>query len=265
MNIKAHVYVAKMRIQTMMAYRVDTWTFTIMQCLMMVAVGFFWRAVYGDTAVSHGVSGQMMITYTVVSMLMNSLYYMGVEDQIADAVKSGSIATDMIKPINLFSMYFSQDMGNIIYNFFFSTVPMFIVAVLIFGLPVPYSYGHFALFLASFILGYGINWLFSAVFAMLSFTAIDLGPVFSIKYHFVNMLSGSMIPLWFFPQWLRNAMYCLPFVYMYQEPLSIYIGKYSVRECAPKLLIQGVWLVGLFIVFMFAQKRATSRVMVQGG
>lgn len=265
MNFKAYRYIAKMRIQTMMAYRVDTWTFMIMQCLMMVAIAFFWRAVYGDTEASHGVTGDMMITYTVVSMLMNSLYYMGVEDKISDAVKSGSIATDMIKPINLFSMYFAEDMGNIIFNFIFSTVPMFVVALVIFGLPVPASGMHFLLFFASFMLGYGINWLFSAVFAMLSFTAIDLGPVFSIKYHFVNMLSGAMIPLWFFPEWLRNAMYCLPFVYMYQEPLSIYIGKYTVDECIIKLGIQTAWLIGLAVIFVFAQKRATSRVMVQGG
>lgn len=263
--MKAYIYVAKMRFQSMMAYPVDTWTFTIMQCLMMLAVGFFWRAVYGSTETAHGVSGDSMIIYTVVSMLINSLYYMGVEDYISDAVKSGSIATDMMKPINLFSLYLAQDIGSIGFNFVFSTIPMFIVGALIFGLPVPASGLHFALFLASFVLGYTINWLFSATFAMLSFTALDLGPVFSIKYHFVNMLSGAMIPLWFFPEWLANAMYCLPFVYMFQEPLSIYIGKYEIAECLPKLGIQAAWAAGLLVVFLFAQKRATNRVMVQGG
>lgn len=265
MNFKAYRYVAKMSIQTMMAYRVDTWTFMLFQCLMMVAVGFFWQAVYGGTEASHGVTGDMMITYTVISMLMSSLYYMGVEDRVTEAVKSGSIATDMIKPVNIFSMYFAGDMGNIVFNFIFSTIPMFIVAVLIFGLPVPASGIHFLLFFLSFVLGYGINWLFSAVFSMISFTAIDLGPVFSIKYHFVNMLSGSLIPLWFFPEWLRNGLYFLPFVYMYQEPLSIYIGKYAIEECLVKLGIQAAWLVGLALIFAFAQKRATRRVLVQGG
>ena len=198
-------------------------------------------------------------------MLMNSLYYMGVEDRIADSVKSGSIATDMIKPINLFTLYFAEDIGNIIFNLFFSTIPMFIVAVLIFGLPVPASAEHFWLFFASFILGYGINWAFSATFALISFSAIDLGPVFSIKYHFVNMLSGAIIPLWFFPEWLRDAMYFLPFVYMFQEPLSMYIGKYTPEECLAKLGIQAVWFAGLMIIFAFAQSRATRRVLVQGG
>lgn len=263
--MKAYIYVAKMRIQTMMAYRVHVWTFLLMQSLLMIAVGFFWRAVYGDTEAVHGVSGNVMITYTVVSMIMSALYYMGVEDRVSDAVKSGSIATDMIKPINLFKLYFAEDVGNIIFNLFFSALPMFVVAVLIFGLPVPASTEHFWLFLASFILGYGINWTFSATFSMIAFTAIDLGPVFSIKYHFVNMLSGAIIPLWFFPEWLRNVLYYLPFVYMFQEPLSMYIGKYTPEECLSKLGIQAAWFVGLLIILIFAQNRATRRVLVQGG
>ncbi|MGN0649588.1 MAG: ABC transporter permease [Oscillospiraceae bacterium] len=263
--MKAYIYVVKMRIQTMMAYRLDAWSMMIMQCLLMAAVGFFWQAVYGGTQAAHGVTGDMMITYTEISMLIGSLYYMGVEDRISDAVKTGSIATDMIKPINLFKLYFAEDMGNIIFNLFFCTIPMFIVAVLIFGLPVPASAEHFWLFLASFVLGYAINWFFSAAFAMIAFTAIDLGPVFSIKYHFVNMLSGAIIPLWFFPEWLRSALYFLPFVYMYQEPLSMYIGKYTPEECLVKLGIQAAWLAGLAIIFVFAQSRATRRVMVQGG
>lgn len=263
--MKAYIYAAKMSMQTMMAYRAQVWTFILMQSLLMAAVGFFWRAVYGDTETAHGVSGDMMITYTVVSMLMSSIYYMGVEDRVADAVKSGSIATDMIKPINLFSLYFAEDIGNIIFNLFFSTIPMFIVALLIFGLPVPASAEHFWLFFASFILGYGINWTFSATFSLMAFTAIDLGPVFSIKYHFVNMLSGALIPLWFFPEWLQNVLYFLPFVYMFQEPLSMYIGKYTPGECLVKLGIQAVWFVGLLLIFIFAQSRATRRVLVQGG
>lgn len=233
--MKAYIYVAKMRIQTMLAYRLHVWTYLIMQCLMMAAIGFFWRAVYGDAEAAHGVTGDMMITYTVISMLMNSLYYMGVEDRIADSVKSGSIATDMIKPINLFSLYFAEDIGNIIFNLFFSTIPMFIVAVLIFGLPVPASAEHFWLFLASFLLGYGINWTFSATFALISFSAIDLGPVFSIKYHFVNMLSGAIIPLWFFPEWLRDAMYFLPFVYMFRSRLVCTSGNTPPRNALQSL------------------------------
>lgn len=263
--MKAYLYIARTRMQAMLAYRFQVWTYIIMQCLMMIAVAFFWRAVYGGTEVSHGVTGDTMITYTVVSTLMGSLYWMGVEDRITDAIKSGSIATDMIKPINLFTLYLAEDIGTIAVNFFISTLPLFIVGVLLFGLPVPASGGHFLLFLLSYILGWGINWTFSALFALMSFSAIDMGPAFAIKYHFVNMLSGAVIPLWFFPEWLQKALYCLPFVYMFQEPLSMFIGKYDIGECLIKLGIQAVWFIALTLIFVFAQKRATRRILVQGG
>lgn len=251
--------------QTMLAYRYEVWMYMIMQCLMMVSIGFFWKSVYGETAMTHDVTVQGMVTYTVISTLMGSLYYMGVEDRITDAVKSGSIASDMIKPINLFSFYLAEDMGNLAISFFQSTVPLFVVGVLVFGLPTPASPLHFVLFLLSFILGYGINWAFSALFAMISFTAIDVGPAFSIKYHFVNLLSGAIVPIWFFPQWLQIGVQCLPFVYMFQTPLSIYIGKYDTLECLKMLGIQAIWLIILAAVFIFASKRVTKRVLVQGG
>lgn len=263
--MKTYLYIAKLRMQTMLAYRMEVLTYTIMQALIMLSVGFFWKAAYGGAEAAHGVTGNSMITYTVISALMGSMYYMGVEDRIADAVKSGSIATDMIKPVNLFGMYLAEDMGNLVICFFRSTLPIFIVALVIFGLPVPASAQHFLLFLPSFALGYGINWTFSALFAMISFTAIDLGPAFSVKYHFVNMLSGALVPIWFFPEWLKMAVNCLPFVYMFQTPLGIYIGKYSVSESLLALGVQAVWFTVLTAMVVFAQKRIEKRVLIQGG
>lgn len=263
--MKTYLYIAKLRMQTMLAYRMEVLTYTIMQALIMLSVGFFWKAAYGGTEVAHGVSGNSMITYTIISAIMGSMYYMGVEDRISDAVKTGSIATDMIKPVNLFGMYLAEDMGNLVICFFRSTLPIFIVALFIFGLPVPASAQHFLLFIPSFVLGYGINWTFSALFAMIAFTAIDLGPAFSVKYHFVNMLSGAMIPIWFFPTWLRTVVNCLPFVYMFQTPLGIYIGKYNISESLQALGIQAIWLAVLTVIVIIAQKRIEKRVLVQGG
>lgn len=263
--MKTYLYIAKLRMQTMLAYRFEVFTYMVMQCLMMVAIGFFWKAAYGDTEAAYNVTGSAMITYTVISTLMGSLFYMGVEDRIADSVKSGSIATDMIKPVNLFGMYLAEDMGNLVICFFRSTIPLFIVGILVFGLPHPASAEHFLIFLLSFILGYGINWTFSALFAMISFTAIDLGPAFSVKYHFVNMLSGAIIPIWFFPKWLQTTVNCLPFVHMFQTPLGIFIGKYTIDESLRALGIQAIWLAAFTVILVLANKRMSKRILVQGG
>ena len=251
--------------QTMLAYRFEVWSYLVLQILMMIAIGYFWRAVYAGVDISHDVSVQGMTTYTVISALVSSLSYMGVEDRITEAVKSGSIATDMIKPINLFSLYLAEDMGSLVISLFRSALPILVVGALLFGLPVPASGGHFGLFLLSFALGYGINWAFSATFAKLAFSAISLGPAFSVKYHFVNLLSGAIIPIWFFPHWLQVTLQWLPFVHIFQTPLSIYIGKYDMGTCLEMVGIQALWLLALGVLFYYAQRRATRRVLVQGG
>ena len=52
---------------------------------------------------------------------------------------------------------------------------------------------------------------------------------------------------------------------MFQAPLSIYIGKYSINESLNALAIQAIWFVALTLLLIFAQRRATKRVLVQGG
>ena len=125
----------------MLAYRFEVWSYLVLQILMMIAIGYFWRAVYAGVDISHDVSVQGMTTYTVISALVSSLSYMGVEDRITEAVKSGSIATDMIKPINLFSLYLAEDMGSLVISLFRSALPILAVGALLFGLPVPASGG----------------------------------------------------------------------------------------------------------------------------
>ena len=39
--MKTYLYIAKLRMQTMLAYRMEVLTYTIMQALIMLSVGFF--------------------------------------------------------------------------------------------------------------------------------------------------------------------------------------------------------------------------------
>ena len=81
----------------------------------------------------------------------------------------------------------------------------------------------------------------------------------------IRLLSGSIIPIWFFPAGVAKVLSCLPFVYIYQLPLSIYIGRGDRVEHLWQMQIQFVWLLVLTGIFFFAQHRITRKVMVQGG
>lgn len=265
MNIKAYYYIYKTRIQKSLAYRFDVYGNIIMQCIIMFASAFFWRALYVGQTVVQGVDVSSMFTYTIISTAM-SVFFMGdIEYRVMRSVEKGTIAVDMLKPVNLYSIFFFEDLGKITALFFQNVIPILLIGCIFITIPKPAGVGAFFLFLLSLSMAFLINWLIAACFSMWAFTAINMDPLLQVKKHLIRLLSGSIIPMWFFPKWLSSVLNCLPFVYIYQLPLDIYIGKEAMSNILPRLGIQALWVVILFTVFMILQKNATRKVMVQGG
>lgn len=264
-NWKAYFYVYKVRIQKALAYRFDVYGNIIGQCITMFAAAFFWKALYTGYDTVKGVQVGDMLTYTIVSSVLAQFFLINVESRVIQSVRKGSVATDMLKPINLYGLYFFEDLGYTTTLLFQNVLPILAIGCVFITIPTPDSLLAFLLFVPSVIVAYLINWLFAACFSTWAFTAIRLGPMLAIKFHIIRLLSGSIIPMWFFPEWLRDILNLLPFVYIYQLPLDIYIGKYDMDNILPRMGIQLVWLAVLCTLFLYLQKRVTKHVMVQGG
>lgn len=264
-NTDAFLYVYQTQIQKTLAYRFDVYGNIIMQCIIMFASSFFWKALYHKATVVQGVRVEEMLVYTVVSSMMSVFLMTGVEHRVIASIQRGTVASDMLKPINLFGIYFFEDLGTVTALIFQNVLPILIIGSIFIAVPAPASIWNFLLFLGSLLMAFFINWFLAACFAMWAFTAINMDPMVQVKKHLIRLLSGSIIPMWFFPDWLANILNVLPFVYIYQLPLDIYIGKYPFLELFPRLIIQFAWVVILFGLFAFLQKRVTKKVLVQGG
>lgn len=264
-NWKAYFYVYKVRIQKALAYRFDVYGNIIWQCIVMFSTAFFWKALYVGYDTVKGVQVEDMLTYTIVSSMMSLLFQINVESRVISSVRKGTVATDMLKPINLYGIYLFEDLGQTTAIFFQNVIPVFFIGSLFIAVPKPDSLQAFLLFLPSLVISYMINWLLAACYSTWAFTAIHMSPMVAVKQHLVRLLSGSIIPMWFFPEWLSNILNVLPFVYIYQLPLDIYIGKIGMEEILIRTGIQLVWLLLLGVLFLYLQKRVTKHVMVQGG
>lgn len=263
--MRAYLFVAKIRIQSALAYRFNVISTILIQCLIMFAMACFWRAAYSGTEAVSGVRQQDMLTYAMISVIMGNLLTMGVEQRIEGSVRSGSVALDIVKPVNIYGIYLAEDLGDMIVAFFQTAVPLLILGTIMFGFPAPASGGRFLLFLFSFSVGYLINWLLAAILGMCAFKVISMGPIRNVKGFIMKLLSGSIIPLWFFPEGFRSFLEILPFVNIYQLPLGIYIGQYSSGEIVRRIGLQLFWCAALWLLFHMAQKKAAAAVLIQGG
>ena len=263
--MKSYLFVSKIRIQTALAYRFNVISTILIQCLIMYAMSCFWIAAYSGMETVSGVSQRDMITYTTISVIMGNLLTMGVQNRIARSVRSGSVALDLLKPVSIYGIYLAEDIGDALAALFQKAVPLVLVGTIMFGFPAPASFSHFLLFLFSFAVGYLINWILAALLGLCAFKTLRLGPLANAKGFIMKLLSGSIFPLWFFPAGFRRVLEILPFMNIYQLPLGIYIGQYSMEEIVSRTGLQLFWCAVLWLVFYVLQKKASAAVLIQGG
>ena len=264
-KLTTYLYVYKVQILKSLAYKFDVYGNIIMQTIIMIATAFFWKALFKNAESMGGVSVDTMLTYTVISSMISVVLITNVEWRITESVQTGAIAIDLMRPVNIFGVFFAENLGSVTALFFQNLLPIFIIGSLFIKLPAPRSAFEFMLFLISLVLAFFINWYLSVIFGMFSFKVIEMSALIQVKKHLVRLLSGSMIPLWFFPNWLRSVLEILPFPYIYQLPLSIYVGHYTSESLVRGLIIQILWVMALFLIETRLEKQAIKHVMVQGG
>jgi len=263
----AYLYFIKVRIMISLAYRFETISSVLIQFIILSVNAFFWRAVYanyGNGTVQNTDLNQMLI-YSVMSILLGCFFCKSVEGKLRQKIRDGSVAADYVKPINLFGMFFADDIGEIIVNIIQRFIPVIVFSCIFIAPPVPASALHFLLFLLSACVSFFILWFIAAIFGLLNFWLIDIGPIGGAKDIIISFLSGSIIPIWFFPESIQKILAFTPFIYIYQTPIGIYIGRTGIDEALKVIAIQILWGVIFYGLFSFIKTKALKNIMVQGG
>ena len=263
--MKKYFYIIKLQMTKSMTYEFHVYGNILLQSIIMITSAFFWKALYQNQSAAGGVDQNDMLTYMVVSSMLSVLFLTNVEERIQTSVQKGTVATDMMKPVNLFGVFFAEDIGNVLALMLQNMLPIYVIGALLVKVPVMADIRDLPLFLLAVTESFLINWLLAALFGMIAFTAININALIQVKKHLIRLLSGSIIPLWFFPPAVSNVFSFLPFVYIYQLPLSIFIGRGSRAEHLFQMQIQTVWLTALVVLFVIAQRRVTKKISVQGG
>ena len=261
----AYLYKLKLQIQVYLTYRFEVFANIVTHFILILANVFLWNCVYTDQKNISGVGREQMITYSVLSACLGVMYYCGIQNSMNRDVREGNIALLLMKPIHLLGAYFVEDIGTIVVQAVSVSLPVFLLGVLLLPVQPPVSFRVLPLILVSYFLGFLILWLLSALVGMFTFVTMELGNMGVVKNSIVAILSGSMIPLWFFPEKIEKVLMMTPFPYTYQLPLGLYIGKIEVQEGLRQICIQVLWMLLIGGCVALAWKKAKNKVLIQGG
>ncbi|HZG78417.1 MAG TPA: ABC-2 family transporter protein [Paenibacillus sp.] len=254
-----------MRIQTNLAYRFEVFASVGTNLVLLIASVFLWQTAYRGIDQVHATSMQDMVTYTILSVMLASSFVCGVQNTIYTKIREGQIATDFYRPIPLLACYLADDLGDMLSSFATKALPLFAIAALFFGPPLPASFTALVLFLPSCLLSYCILWLLSALVGLIAFWVMEIGNMGMVKDAIVRVLSGSLVPLWFFPESVQTISRYLPFQYTYQTPLGIYIGATGPAEALQAMAVQAAWIGVLLAGLALFWKKTKTKTLIQGG
>jgi len=265
LSMSAYFYFIKVRILISLAYRFEALSSILVQFVILSINAYFWRAVYGSRDVVQDVDLYQMLTFSVISTLLGCFFVHTVEGKMHSKIRDGSVAQDYIKPISLFGMFLAEDMGEIVVNITQRFIPVIIFASIFIVIPMPASWLHFLFFAVSVFFSFFILWFIAAIFGLLNIWLIDLGPISGAKNTVILFLSGSIVPVWFYPESIQRVLAFTPFIYTYQTPIGIFIGRTSIESAFAEIGVQVFWCLLFFSLFIFVKSKALKNVMVQGG
>ncbi|MFH1228877.1 MAG: ABC-2 family transporter protein [Candidatus Aenigmatarchaeota archaeon] len=233
--------------------------------IISLSVWFFvWSAIFKASGleVLKGMTLPIMITYISINAVLHFYNRSALEYWIEDDVRTGFITILMTKPVNYPIYYLFRDVGRLAFSLLTRGLPILIIASLLLHISMPSN----PLFFVSAALGFFVNFLMLFLTGMSSFWSS--GSIWGLRYTrsiVSDIMSGSMIPLILFPEWLRQVAYALPFQAIYSTPLLIYVGQTSGSDIFSSILLQLAWIAILSVVVFVVWRKAQKKTVSQGG
>ncbi|HEX9759827.1 MAG TPA: ABC-2 family transporter protein [Candidatus Acidoferrales bacterium] len=256
---------ARVGFVNILAFRLRYYTGIFTYLINVTVYYFIWSAVYGPGEQIAGYGLEQMITYVAVGWIMRSFYWNTIDQEMAYEVHEGKIAMELIKPISVQWMWLARAVGESAFRLGMLTAPTALVIWLVFPVRGPASAAHFGLFLAGVL---GSFFLLGAINFMIGTCAIQLKSILALiraKYWLIELLSGVLIPMVFFPDAIRAVLAWLPFQHIAFTPLEIYLGKHSLADSVAMLGIQWAWVVLLMWLAALWWKHSVKGITIHGG
>jgi ABC-2 type transport system permease protein len=143
--------------------------------------------------------------------------------------------------------------------------PTFVLGAVLFGVAWPPGPSGWLLFFATMVLGMVVSFAFRFVTNSFAFWTSDARGVLYLTNTIIMFFSGFIVPLNFFPPWLAEIAYALPFRGLAQVPINVYLGKLTPWQIAAFAVQQAAWLVVLTLAGRFMVTRMVRRVTLAGG
>lgn len=249
----------------MLAYRVNYYSGIIIYALNIGAYYFLWKAIYGAQESLGGMTVTQMTTYVAVSWMARAFYFNNLDREIANEIKDGSVAIQFIRPYNYIVVKMMQGLGEGLFRFALFSVPGMVIVSLLFPVELPTDPFVWGMFLLMLFFSFLINSQINIITGLFAFFLENNEGLMRMKRVAVDLFSGLVVPMSFFPGWAQGLMNLLPFQAITYLPGAVFTGKTTGGGVYHVLGIQLIWFAVLIVPLYVLWRASRTRLFVQGG
>lgn len=196
--------------------------------------------------------------------LLGAIQLNGAAD-VGDRVRTGDIAVDFTRPVDLQTWHLAEDLGRAAYTLLPRAVPSVIVGALTVGLTLPATAWPYALGALSIVLGVTLSFYCRYAVNVIGFWLLDTRGLRTLYMVVSTFLAGLYVPVALFPDWLRTIAHATPFPSILQAPIDILSGRLGAVDAVRTLALQGIWVAVVCVAGRALTAAGRRRLVVQGG
>ncbi len=191
-----------------------------------------------------------------------------INKDIFDSIRTGQIVYELIRPLNIYWMWFVKICAQRISSCILRLVPIILIAFAMpkpFSLGLPDSFAALILFVVTIFLGLFISTAIGMLIYILMFYTTSCVGLYNGISTIGSFLSGMTIPIAFMPEVFQKICFSLPFRLCTDLPLRMYVGNIPISEGINSVVLQITWIMALTYFGNYLMQKVSKRVVVQGG
>lgn len=260
-----YIEMIRIRFLMMLAYRTNYYSGILIYSINIGAYYFLWNAIYSGQEEIQGLSVIQMTTYIAVAWMARAFYYNNIDREIATEIKEGKVAIELIRPYNYLTMKTMQGLGEGLFRLFFFSVPGMFIVWLVFPISFSAHLSTWLLFGLSTLMSFMIFTQINLITGLLTFFLFNNTGLMRAKRVVIDLFSGLLLPISFYPLWAQQVMLFLPFQAISYIPSMIFTEGFTGNEIWQGLWIQFIWVAVLIVPIQLLWVVARKQLVIQGG
>lgn len=235
--------------------------------LYLLLVYNLWKSIFAstETGIVNGMTFSDTMIYLVLASAVLNFLEMYIVWTMGREIQDGKIVVDLLRPMSYRSWRFFDGAGMMVTGFFTTFLPTSIVVFFVSDGAIHLGV-NILFFVISLMMSAVINYYISFITGTVCIYTQSIWGINIVKEVILGLFSGALIPLAFFPDFLKKITMFLPFQTIVNSPMQILLhNENSLCETFSILGLQFFWLVALLFISEGFFRVSLKKITVNGG